>query len=379
MHRFMDRGRTGIPQQHARLACAWTRWKMARRNGTTEIAPATGGALSAWIQACALASVVTVILSVGPSAAAPASADPGKLISTLAQGIPHSAFFGLRFDGRRGVAVGAAGAIAESADSGASWQPVPHSLTELALLAVDVRDGRALAVGQFGLVMASDAPGKWRRIQTDFQTRLYSVALAPSGTAIAVGEFGAVLKSTDGGETWSSAAPDWSAFADPEAFGTGEPSIFSVRATENGEFTIAGEFGVMLRSSDEGESWQVLLPVRAKAPTLFSMHLVPEGRGTSFAVGQAGTLLSSSNGGRSWLDCGSKTDSNFLGVTASSSGQVVVTGMRVMMRSVDGGLIWDPVREGDTFTDWYQSVHTAPDTGQIMAVGHSGRIIRIGG
>lgn len=311
-----------------------------------------------------------------PASAAPES---GPVIKTLAQGIPHSAFFGLSFEGNRGVAVGVGGAIFESSDSGQTWKPVKHGLTELALLAVDRRAGRTVAVGQFGLVMVEDSPGKWSKIDTDFKTRLYSVSVSPSGMAVAVGEFGAVLKSADGGKTWSSIAPDWSAFADPESFGTGEPSLFSVHVSESDEITLAGEFGVMLRSADAGSTWQVLRPVAAKAPTLFAMHLVPQGQGNSFAVGQTGELLVSSDGGTSWAKCTSQTEMNFLGVAAAPGGQVVITGMRVMMRSLNGGMSWEPVVEGDTLTDWYQAVRTAPDTGQIMAVGYAGRIIRIGG
>lgn len=304
---------------------------------------------------------------------------PPSLIKTLSQGIPHAAFFGLSFEGNKGVAVGAGGSIYESSDSGLTWKPVQHGLTELALLAVDKRAGRTVAVGQFGLVMVEDGQGKWSKIDTDSKSRMYSVGLSPSGMAVAVGEFGTVRKSPDGGKNWSSIAPDWSAFADPESPGTGEPSLFSVQVSDTDAITIAGEFGVMLRSVDAGASWQVLRPVKPKASTIFAMHIVPLGQGNSFAVGQTGELLVSSDGGTTWSGCTSQTAMNFLGVSASPSGQVVITGMRVMMRSLNGGMTWDPVVEGDTTTDWYQAVRTAPDSGQIMAVGHAGRIIRIGG
>ncbi|MGQ0620656.1 MAG: WD40/YVTN/BNR-like repeat-containing protein [Panacagrimonas sp.] len=324
----------------------------------------------------AMALCASMAVALAPAQAAPES---GPIIKTLVQGIPHAAFFGLSFEGNKGVAVGAGGTIFESSDSGQTWKPVQHGLTELALLAVDRRAGRTVAVGQFGLVMVEEAPGKWSKIDTDSKSRMYSVGLSPSGMAVAVGEFGTVRKSADGGKTWGSIAPDWSALADPEAPGTGEPSLFSVQVSETNEITIAGEFGVMMRSVDAGLSWQVLRPVTPKAATIFAMHLVPQGQGNSFAVGQTGELLVSGDGGTTWAACSSQTKLNFLGVAAASGGQVVITGMRVMMRSLNGGMTWDPVVEGDTTTDWYQAVRAAPDSGQIMAVGHAGRIIRIGG
>lgn len=333
----------------------------------------TARLLAMAISACA--AVVAV-----PARAAPESspATP-KVIKMQSQGIPHAAFFGLSFEGSKGVAVGAGGAIYESVDSGQTWKPVRHGLTELALLAVDKRAGRTVAVGQFGLVMVEDGQGQWSKIDTDFKSRMYSVGLSPSGMAVAVGEFGTVLKSADSGKTWSSVAPDWSALADPDAPGTGEPSLFSVQVSDTDVITIAGEFGVMMRSTDAGSTWQMLRPVKPKAPTIFAMHLVPQGQGSSFAVGQTGELLVSSDGGATWGRCTSQTSMNFLGVAASPSGQVVITGMRVMMRSLNGGMTWNPVVEGETTTDWYQAVRTVPGSGQIMAVGHAGQIIQIGG
>ena len=97
-----------------------------------------------------------------------------------------------------------------------------------------------------------------------------------------------------------------------------------------------------------------------------------------YAVGQQGELLVSPDGGESWGRCTTTTKLNFLGVSASSAGEVVISGVRVMYRSVNGGMTWDSVRDGDATTDWYQSVRTEPASGKIFAVGHSGRIIRIG-
>lgn len=324
----------------------------------------------------------SLVLFAGASAYAVTKAgakpEPTKLIKTLQQGIAHSSFFGISFDAGKGVAVGGGGAIYESADAGSTWKKVDHKLTELALLSVDRRGTHTVAVGQMGVVMINDA-GKWTKVDSGDPSRLFSVSVNSAGLAVAVGEFGKVLKSEDGGRTWASTAPDWSAFADQESFGTGEPSIYASYVAESGEVTIAGEFGVMLRSTDRGASWKVLRPVTPGVPTIFAMYLVPAAEGTSYAVGQEGELLTSADGGVSWTRCTMATKANFLGVTAAADGKVVVTGMRVMMRSANGGLSWEAVEEGDTTTDWYQAVRTEASSGRVIAVGHSGRIIQVGG
>lgn len=332
--------------------------------------------LATWVLA-GLFALSGLTADAAPEAAA--APEKEKLIKVLSQGIPHSSFFGVSFDGSRGVAVGGGGVIYESADAGATWKKLDHGLTDLALLSVDRRGTHTIAVGQMGVTLIEESPGKWAKIDTGDDARLFSVSVNSGGLAVAVGEFGKVLKSEDGGKTWASAAPDWSAFADQESFGTGEPTMYSAYVSESGEITIAGEFGAMLRSTDRAATWRVLRPVTPGVPTIFAMYLVPAGQGASFAVGQEGEMLHSTDGGLTWAQCEMPTKANFLGVTAAPDGHVVITGMRVMMRSRNGGITWDSIDEDDSTTEWYQAVRTESSSGHIIAVGHSGRIIQIGG
>ena len=319
-----------------------------------------------------------VASNASPAADAAGTAAPTTgLIEVLAKGIPHAAFFGLALDGGTGIAVGAGGAVAESADAGRSWKPGVSAPTELALLAVDRRGAHTVAVGQSGLVMVQAASGQWAQIKTGSKERLFSVGVNANGLAVAVGQFGTVLKSDDGGQSWRSVAPAWSDTADAATPGTDEPSLYSAHVADSGEITIAGEFGVMLRSADAGKTWRVLRPVKAGEPSIFAMSFA-RGEGNSYAVGQKGELLISGDGGLTWTRREPVTQSNFLGVAAAPGGYVVITGMRVMLRSLDDGANWTAVEEGDTTTDWYQAVRAEPTSGRIVAVGHGGRIIRIG-
>ncbi|MCC2655331.1 MAG: photosystem stability/assembly factor-like protein [Panacagrimonas sp.] len=323
-----------------------------------------------------LLSVVTasIVLSVGVMSEAMAGKE---IITTLISGIPHSAFFGIDLENGEGVAVGAGGAISESKDGGKTWKAVAESPTTMALLSVAKRGAHSIAVGQSGAV-AIVQDGKWQTVDSGSKARLLSVDVNSSGLAIVGGQFGTVLKSTDGGKTWAPSAPDWSLLALEEHFGTGEPTIYAANVTEAGQITITGEFGVMMRSDDGGATWRVVRAIDPKAPTLHAMHLVEAGKGNSYAVGQSGALLISADGGETWTQCDVATKLNFLGVTASATGQVVVTGMRVMYRSENNGMSWVAVDEGDTITDWYQAVRTDEASGRILAVGHSGKIIQIG-
>ncbi|TDU26845.1 photosynthesis system II assembly factor YCF48-like protein [Panacagrimonas perspica] len=311
------------------------------------------------------------------SSAAEAPAKSGGVLKTIIEGIPHSALFGLSLDSNSGSAVGAGGSIYETTDGGVTWKAVDKAPTTLAFLSVSRRGDKGIAVGQAGVVAVRDGSG-WKISDSGVPARLLSVEMNSSGLAFAGGEFGTLLKSSDFGASWSSAAPDWASMASAEHFGTGEPMIYAVSVLDSGQITVAGEFGVMLRSNDAGATWRVLRPINPEAATLHALHLSPSGQ-NSYAVGQTGEMLISTDGGETWGKCDIATELNFLGVAASASGQVVVTGMRVMYRSENNGMTWTQIEEGDTKTDWYQAVRTETGSGRILAVGHAGKIIQIGG
>lgn len=309
------------------------------------------------------------------------AADEQKLISEIRTGIAHSAYFGLSIEGDKGLAVGLAGSILESNDGGVTWSAVEETNVEpsLALLAVDLGGDHAIAVGQMGIVVIESEPAKWTRVDAGFEGRMLTVSVNKAGLAVIGGEFGEVLKSEDGGKTWASNQPDWLSLSDPDTFGTAEPHVYAVHVAENGDVTLAGEFGVILRQAAGSDEWAVIKELEPRAPTLFALHINEAEGGYSFAVGQTGEILRSSDGGASWQSLAiAESDANFLGVTTARNGRVVITGMRVMLVSDNNGDSWTAVEEGDTTTDWYQAIRVHEQTGRVIAVGHTGRIIQIG-
>lgn len=300
----------------------------------------------------------------------------GISVTTLVEGVAHSALHGIDVDNGLGVAVGTAGAILESTDDGAHWAASKATPTDLSLLAVAVKADHAIAVGQLGVVLVREK-GTWTKVDAGTDARLLAVDVNSSGRAVAGGQFGTLLKSEDGGKTWSSVAPTWDAIKDPNGVGTSEPHVYSVVVDELGVITVAGEFGMILRSDDGAASWRVIKPIESRSPTLNALSQ-PSGPGdSSFAVGQSGELLTSSDGGMTWMRCTATTEQSFLGVAASSGGLVVASGMRVMYVSPNAGLSWTRLDQGDFSTDWYQAVRSTSRPNVLLAVGHSGKIVQI--
>lgn len=216
-------------------------------------------------------------------AAAPAWA---AVVTPVSEGIRHDAFFGLCLDGKNGIAVGDAGVVMESADGGTTWQRQPN-FTRAALLDVNCVPGAQFIVGQEGLIFRRDPEG-FTQLDSGSDQRLLAVASKASGLVMAVGGFGTVLRSRDNGESWETLTFDWEAILNDFL----EPHLYAVHIADDGAITIAGEFALVLRSTDGGENWEV---VNQGEASIFGMYLRDQ-RG--FAVGQDGTVLGTADGGR---------------------------------------------------------------------------------
>jgi len=142
------------------------------------------------------ATLLIVVLSAG--SATRASDD---VISFIHMGLPHDALYDVSFNGQKGIAVGANGAVLSSDNGGQNWKP-NEPTSELALLALATIDDRLLVAGQQGLILAGRDVTDLSVVESPTTERLMSIALHDSGLAVAVGGFGTVLVSTDAGASW---------------------------------------------------------------------------------------------------------------------------------------------------------------------------------
>ncbi|AXQ27880.1 photosystem II stability/assembly factor-like protein [Solimonas sp. K1W22B-7] len=300
------------------------------------------------------------------AATAPAKPAEGPLQVVLA-GTVHQALFAIDFGDKLGVAVGAGGEVQESADHGVSWK-LAKAPTQLSLLGVGVAGDHAVAVGQSGTVLLRGADGQWAAGTSGSKQRLLAVEINSAGRAVTVGAFGTVLVSDDAGKTWRNAAPAWPEFV-PDGM---EPHMYAAHVAEDGTLTIAGEFGLILRSADAGATWTALNKGDA---SLFALQLRDDGVG--YAVGQSGMILRSADGGATWEQRPSGTDALLLGVHAAADGKVVVTAMRDMLVSRDGGGQFSHVKGGSVNNLWFVDVTQATAGAAVLAVGQAGQIVRV--
>ena len=107
-------------------------------------------------------------------------------------------------DGARIVAVGEAGLLVRSDDSGASWRAEPTP-TARDLHAVELAEDLIVAVGEAGVVLRLDGAGARATEHLDAALSLRALHLGAEGHAHAVGDHGVSLASRDGGRTWTAA------------------------------------------------------------------------------------------------------------------------------------------------------------------------------
>lgn len=294
-------------------------------------------------------------------------ADPESLVF---RGTAHDNLFDVSFEGDKGIAVGEFGLVVESDDGGKSWSEVSEPLTELSLFGVVRKKGKCIAVGQQGTVFQASDCKNWIKADADTNERLLEVSLNSDGLAFAVGGFGQIIKSTDGGQSWQPVSINWDVISDGV-----EPHLYSVHVAENGVVTLAGEFELILRSENEGETWNVL---NQGEKSIFSTYFLSNGEG--YAVGQEGLVLKSVDNGNSWESLASPTSAILTSVWANDDGVVKITGINTLLSSNDAG---NSIKEsvGRVKSGWYQAAMgtgSSSDDGKVVVVG-SGASIHVFG
>ena len=265
-----------------------------------------------------------------------------------------------------GFLVGSNRLIMETDDGGASWQERALDLPEaenFRLISIDFKGKEGWIVGQPGLLLHStDAGTSWSRLFLD--TKLpgepYMVtALGPSTAELAT-NVGAVYKTSDAGNSWQALVSD--------AAG----AVRDLRRAPDGRYVSVSGLGNFFATWDPGQStWQV--HQRVSSQRLQSMGFQPDGnlwmvargaqlrfnpdastpeewgkavvpitngygyldmawdpRGAIWTGGGSGTLLVSSDGGKTWQKdpVGAEQPSNFTRIAFSPDGKGFVLGER---------------------------------------------------
>lgn len=227
-------------------------------------------------------------------------------------------------DDQHGWAVGHDALILASNDGGATWVKQFEDLErESPLLDVWFRDrNNGYAVGAYGaLLETTDGGANWddvsERLDNEDGYHLNAIVAVKDAGLFVVGELGGMFRSADWGQTWEALQ------------GPYEGSLFgALGSSEPGSLLVYGLRGHLFRSTDFGNSWQrIELNTPHNGPLEFGLA---DGNrladGSIVVVGHGGTVLKSSDDGRSFGLLNRADRLSLAGVTALDNGNLILVG-----------------------------------------------------
>ena len=214
----------------------------------------------------------------------------------------------------------------------------PRASRSMLLDAVRTNAGY-FVVGERGHVLVSEDGTSWNQAAIPTRATLTSIATA-DGMLWAAGHDGVIVHSTDGGQTWTRrrAAP-WSYdIVDPSE---GVPVLDLLFTDASHGFAI-GAYSLMLVTTDGGVTWTARSALGDNGAAE-----EPAADETAPAEGDDWTFDESD------LALDAESDPHFNAITRAGSGALVIAGERgAFLRSRDGGETWDSKRlpyEGSMF------------------------------
>ena len=218
---------------------------------------------------------------------------------------------------------------------------------------------RLVAVGERGIVVLSDDGGKnWRQVQVPVSVGLTAVRFVDAQHGWIVGHGGLVLSSADGGQSWTrqldgrQAAElllqDAKVDSDPKALpnaqrlvadGPDKPFL-DAHFFDAQHGLVVGAFNLAFSTADGGKSWQ---PMSRRLDNPRGLHLYGvRARGDEVVIaGEQGLVLRSTDRGQSFQRLTLPYKGSFFTVELPGAGEIVLGGLRGnAWKSSDGGASW---------------------------------------
>ncbi|MCL6414612.1 YCF48-related protein [Aestuariirhabdus sp. Z084] len=232
--------------------------------------------------------------------------------------------------GERLVAVGDRGHILYSDDNGSSWTQSKVPTIQL-LTAVDFVDGNSgWAVGHDALILTtSDGGITWTEQyqDPDAEVPLLDVWFRDPYVGFAVGAYGTILMTNNGGKTWS----DWRDHIENED----EFHYNAITALQDGTLIVAGEAGILYRSVDGGEQFDM---IESPYEGSFFGVLPTQKNHSGLVYGLRGHIFQTNDSGETWERIKVNTGHGLFGGRLLDDGSLVIAGHSgTILKSYDGG------------------------------------------
>jgi photosystem II stability/assembly factor-like uncharacterized protein len=191
-----------------------------------------------------------------------------------------------------------------------------------------------------------------------FTSAFMDVWFQDSERGWAIGAFGTFVGTTDGGQHWVDMT---GSLDNPDEF-----HLNAITGDNKGRVFIAGEGGVMFRSMDGGRNWETLEPFY-EGSWFGSAYQAKND--TLFIFGLRGNLYRSTDFGTTWEMIPNDSNTSLAGGSASAGGEVLaVGGVGTLLLSTDGGRSFQRTMMEDRLSLTSGLVRD----GTLILVGHGG-------
>jgi photosystem II stability/assembly factor-like uncharacterized protein len=264
-----------------------------------------------------------------------------------------------------GIGLTAYYSIHRSTDSGKSWSEIITGSSTLLRDICFADDSTVYAVGSSErIIKSTDAGLTWFNLNP-INHHLSSVTFFNRDTGIVTGYRGIILQTTNGGESWSYVTSHWTKAMSND--------LYSVVKSGSQTALIVGAGGIILKSSDTGLTW-VSLYKNILPETVYFRSAFFSDADNGIIVGGSGSILRTSNGGNTWNYQESGTKSTLLRAFFPSKNTGYAVGdSGVILKTNDGGITWMNLKSGTN--ENLNDLHFTDNlTGTV--VGRAGVILR---
>lgn len=267
--------------------------------------------------------------------------------------------------------VGYPGKVLRSADRGDTWERISLGDGDEALFSITYPDpGHGWISGRGGIIFHTADGGKtWTRQESGVEEPLFDLSFVDSSRGWAVGHFGTIIRTRDGGRTWERQYLKKDFTGDlggrQDAFIIDESgSVFlqdagvereeiphekEIDPSLNGVFFrndrlgwVVGEFGIVYRTRDGGETWE---PLDSGVETsLFAVRFADDSNG--WAVGPKGVVLKTADGGNHWESFRVGGEENLFEIGLKGGDVWLIGDHGMVVRSLAGTEEFFPVESG---------------------------------